>query len=109
MSEPEITDCACGNDHETMPMIDVSIGDEGPIYVEGVCRIHKRHIPCRKCDRMNLVEYVQSVGIELLPWQRTAAEAIERGERFYIAPAKQLGRTFFFDLVEEWQEHRKAA
>lgn len=45
----EIVDCACGQDHETMPMIDVSWEDGEPVYVEGVCRIHKRHVPCRKC------------------------------------------------------------
>lgn len=50
-AKPEIEDCACGRDHETMPMIDISFGDEAEHYVEGVCRIHKRHVPCRGCMR----------------------------------------------------------
>lgn len=60
---PEIEDCACGQDHQTMPMIDISTcwcvwGDEDDpectpevIWVEAVCREHKRHVPCRTCMR----------------------------------------------------------
>lgn len=40
MTEPEIVDCACGRDHVTMPTED---------GFELVCRVHKRHEPCRKC------------------------------------------------------------
>jgi len=43
----EITDCACGMDHETMPTDE----DENGVVYELVCRIHKRHIPCRRCLR----------------------------------------------------------
>lgn len=43
--EGPILDCSCGQDHETMPMVDIGDGYEAP----GVCRIHKRHEPCRKC------------------------------------------------------------
>lgn len=48
-TRPEIEDCACGHNHAHMPMIDVAVNDVGPVLAEGVCRIHKRHIPCRKC------------------------------------------------------------
>lgn len=60
--KPVIEDCACGQDHWEMPMIDVYRCDcdtlETPdpdcshetLYAEGVCRIHERHIPCRYCD-----------------------------------------------------------
>lgn len=59
--EPVIRDCACGMDHWEMPMIDINLCfcylmetpdpdcDHEIMYVEGVCRIHKRHIPCRRC------------------------------------------------------------
>lgn len=56
----EIKDCGCGQDHEIMPMMDVSLccclwaGEDPdcthePLWVEAVCRTHKRHEPCRKC------------------------------------------------------------
>lgn len=56
---PEIEDCACGHDHETMPLIDVSFCgicdrwdcDHDIRLVEAVCRKHKRHVPCRPCMR----------------------------------------------------------
>ena len=41
----EIEGCACGKDHATMPTdFDPEIGT-----YELVCRLHKRHLPCRKC------------------------------------------------------------
>lgn len=64
----EIEDCACGKDHEVMPMdFDftcscimeswlpedewlIQDGCEHPItWFELVCRTHNRHIPCRLC------------------------------------------------------------
>lgn len=47
--DERIVDCACGETHETMPRIDIGFGDTEPHYVDGVCRTHKRHIPCRRC------------------------------------------------------------
>ena len=47
---PEIVDCACGRDHETMPMLLIDFTDSGEeILEEAVCREHKRHVPCRPC------------------------------------------------------------
>lgn len=47
----EIEDCGCGRDHETMP-VDTEYDDDGNAYTyELVCRVHKRHEPCRKCIR----------------------------------------------------------
>ena len=46
----DIVDCACGQDHEQMPVdfeYDPYTGDW--VEYELVCRIHKRHIPCRRC------------------------------------------------------------
>lgn len=37
----EVVGCACGRDHDVMPT-DVD-------GTELVCRVHKRHIPCRRC------------------------------------------------------------
>lgn len=60
----EILDCACGQDHEKMPMVDASVCfcsisydpkcTHEVLMVEGVCREHKRHIPCRPCMRRDL-------------------------------------------------------
>jgi hypothetical protein len=41
---PEIVDCACGKDHEVMP-----VAEDGYGVYELVCRLHKRHLPCRRC------------------------------------------------------------
>lgn len=46
---PEIVDCACGHDHATVPT------DDG---AELVCRVHKRHIPCRRCESGAVAEIV---------------------------------------------------
>lgn len=57
-----IEGCACGQDHETMPMIDISdcfcliLGDQPGcthevFEVPAVCVKHKRHEPCRPCMR----------------------------------------------------------
>lgn len=58
---PLIEDCACGRDHQTMPMIDVSSCacawshdpdpdcDHAAYLTPGVCLKHKRHEPCRPC------------------------------------------------------------
>lgn len=58
---PLIRDCACGRDHDTMPMIDVSSCacawshdpdsdcNHAEYLTPGVCLKHKRHIPCRPC------------------------------------------------------------
>lgn len=43
---PLIEGCACGQDHDTMPMIDV----DHDTWIPGVCLTHKLHIPCRSCD-----------------------------------------------------------
>lgn len=49
MSEPLIKDCACGQDHMTMPT-DTDWDENGnPITYDLVCVEHKRHLPCRKC------------------------------------------------------------
>lgn len=45
----ELTDCACGQDHEVMPT-----DEDG---TELVCRIHRRHIPCRRC-RLDTVAHI---------------------------------------------------
>jgi hypothetical protein len=43
-----IRDCACGQDHETMP---TETDWDGEKWVEYplVCVEHKRHAPCREC------------------------------------------------------------
>lgn len=44
----EVEGCACGRDHETMPTdFDPDFPEMGEY--ELVCRVHKRHIPCRPC------------------------------------------------------------
>lgn len=50
MTKPEIEGCACGQDHEFMP-VDYEYDQwlDKWFEIELVCRIHKRHIPCRKC------------------------------------------------------------
>lgn len=49
---PEVIDCSCGKDHLTVPRIDVGTDDEGvELLADAVCRIHKRHEPCRPCLR----------------------------------------------------------
>lgn len=47
---PEIIDCSCGKDHMTVPK-DVEYDDETDESFEYdlVCRIHRRHEPCRPC------------------------------------------------------------
>lgn len=61
MVEPVIKDCACGTDHDEMPMVTVSAcccmwtGDDPECdhkeyWVPAVCLKHKTHIPCRKCE-----------------------------------------------------------
>ena len=63
----EIVGCACGQNHETMPMIDISTCccvwagedpdcDHSSVWVEGVCREHKRHEPCRPCMSRDIKE-----------------------------------------------------
>jgi hypothetical protein len=49
---PAIIDCACGKDHETVPT-DTEYDDEtGESFTyELVCRIHRKHEPCRPCMR----------------------------------------------------------
>lgn len=49
---PVIVDCACGKDHMTMPT-DVEYDEEtGKEFTyELVCRVHRRHEPCRPCMR----------------------------------------------------------
>lgn len=44
---PDIQDCACGRDHWEMPM--AATGLDYTIESDLVCRVHKRHFPCRKC------------------------------------------------------------
>lgn len=46
MDEPLIRDCACGQDHMTMPRDVMFYG--GP-EIDLVCIEHKRHEPCRSC------------------------------------------------------------
>lgn len=49
---PVIIDCACGKDHMTMPT-DTEYDDEtGESYRYNlVCRVHRKHEPCRPCMR----------------------------------------------------------
>lgn len=49
---PEIIDCSCGEDHDTVPS-DVDYDDETGESFEYdlVCRTHRRHEPCRPCMR----------------------------------------------------------
>lgn len=57
-----------------------------------------------KTVRPTIAEFAaQVLGIELLPWQREAAEALERGERVYINSAKRSGKTTSFRLVKQWE------
>ena len=51
MSVAEIVGCACGRDHEVMPTDIEYMGDGTPLTYELVCRLHKRHLPCRRCPR----------------------------------------------------------
>lgn len=65
----EIENCGCGHDHEVMPTdtedlcmcfpptwmkmeskVDPNC-DHPRMKIELVCRTHKKHIPCRTCDR----------------------------------------------------------
>lgn len=48
--EPLIKDCACGQDHMTMPT-DVDEIDGEIVEYDLVCIKHKRHEPCRPCMR----------------------------------------------------------
>jgi hypothetical protein len=51
---PAIIDCACGKDHETMPTDTEYDEETGESHTyELVCRIHRRHEPCRPCMREN--------------------------------------------------------
>lgn len=48
---PVIIDCACGKDHMTMPT-DTEFDEDGTeLPYELVCRVHRKHIPCRPCIR----------------------------------------------------------
>lgn len=52
---PVIIDCACGKDHETMPT-DVDYNEDGTEFsYELVCRIHRKHEPCRPCMRADSI------------------------------------------------------
>lgn len=61
-----IEGCACGKDHEEMPMVDISTCccvwagedpdcDHAEVLVPAVCLVHKRHEPCRPCMREELL------------------------------------------------------
>lgn len=53
-----VIDCACGTNHDTMPLVDLGyqsrevhgVARQEEIFVMGVCREHRRHLPCRGCE-----------------------------------------------------------
>lgn len=48
---PVIVGCACGKDHMTMPT-DTDYNEDGTEFTyELVCRVHRKHEPCRPCMR----------------------------------------------------------
>ena len=58
--EPEIKDCSCGSDHQEMPMDSVY---PGLPPVELVCRVHKKHFPCKRCFAADAAEYWRQNGV----------------------------------------------
>lgn len=52
-----VFDCACGMTHETVPLFElgdslmekVGVPSGSRIWVMGVCRQHRRHVPCEAC------------------------------------------------------------
>lgn len=55
-------------------------------------------------SRPTIAEFAkQTLGIELLPWQREAAAAIERGEHTHAIRPQQSGKATFKRIVEQWQ------
>lgn len=54
---------------------------------------------------MTIEEAAEAVGVELLPWQREAAERIMRGDRMVIMHGgKQAGRRTFKRILDYWNE-----
>lgn len=58
---------------------------------------------------MSIAEFAAAQGIELLPWQVSAAELIERGERPILVGGKKAGRKTFQRIVREWEAHQATA
>lgn len=52
---------------------------------------------------MSIAEFAAAQGVELLPWQREAADAIERGDRPTLVGGKKGGRETFKRIVREWE------
>jgi len=54
--KPEIADCACGQDHDKMPTV---YDPEFGVTFELICREHKRHVPCRRCERIAAIDEME--------------------------------------------------
>lgn len=58
-------------------------------------------------QRLTLEGFARAQGVELLPWQKAAAAAIERGELPIVSGGKRAGKAFFFRLAAEFEESKR--